>query len=113
MPKARRPQKRKVKRECAFLYFVAYNPHEKQSKNFLKYLLRPEQYTVLRELAVNYLANNIPNYTHKKRTAELKEHFSVHIERLAEGKLKKEKIHHLFPIIQLWAQHALKYHELC
>ena len=113
MPRSKPPQKRKVKRECAFLYFIAFNPHQKQTIQFLKYLILPEQYTVLQELAVNDLAKNIPEYTQKKRKSKLKKALKLPIQRLAEGKLKKEKIHRLYPILQLWAQHALEYHELC
>ena len=113
MSQRRAPEKRKVQKECALLYFLAYNPHSKQSIHFLKYSLIPQQYKVLQELAVNDLAHNLPEYNQKKRKGQLHLALKIRIQRLAEGKLKREKLHHLYPIIQLWAQHALRYHDLC
>ena len=113
MPKRAPTSKKKVKNECALLYFIAKNPHEKQTLQFLRYLLLPEQLTVLRELAVNDLAQNLPAYSQKKRKAELQGTFKLRIRKLAQGQLKKDNIHHLYPILKIWAQHALQYHGIC
>ena len=54
--------KNKIKNECAFLYYIGYNKDEKQTKEFLHYFTNPIQYMLLRELVVNDLAENIPDY---------------------------------------------------
>ena len=58
--------KNKIKNECTFLYFIANNKDEKQTKQVLHYFTNPIQYTLLRELVVNDLAENIPDYNLKK-----------------------------------------------
>ena len=45
--------KNKIKNECTFLYYIAYNKDEKQTKEFLCYFTNSTQYTLLRELVVN------------------------------------------------------------
>lgn len=113
MPGSSPTSKRKVKNECGFLYFLANNHHEKQTIQFLKYLLEPAQLTVLRELAVNDLAHNLPEYTQKKRKGELHKALRSRIRKLAQGELRKDQIHQLYPILKIWAQHALRYYGLC
>ena len=51
--KKKKTIKNKIKNECAFLYKIAYNKDEKQTKEFLCYFTYPIQYTLLRELVVN------------------------------------------------------------
>ena len=58
--------KNKIKNECTFLYYIVYNKDEKQTKEFLCYFTNSTQYTLLRELVVNDLAENIPDYNTKK-----------------------------------------------
>ena len=58
--------KNKIKNETAFLYCIAYNKDEKQTKEFLCYFANPMQYILLRELVVNDLAENIPDYNTTK-----------------------------------------------
>ena len=58
--------KNKIKNECTFLYYIAYNKDEKQTKEFLCYFTNSMQYTLLRELVVNDLAENIPHYNTTK-----------------------------------------------
>ena len=58
--------KNKIKNECAFLYFLANNNCEKQTKHFLCYFTNSTQYTILRGLVVNDLAENISDYNTKK-----------------------------------------------
>ena len=64
--KNKKKTKNKIKNECAFLYYIAYNKDEKQTKEFLYYFTNPMQYTLLRELVVNDLAEYIPDYNTKK-----------------------------------------------
>lgn len=113
MPKLKTASRRKIQKECAFLFFLANNPHEKQTIHFLKYLLLPEQYTVLRELAVNDLAQNLPHYSEKKNRSKLGIKLKSPIQKLAKGDLRRENIHRLHKIIRLWASDAIQYHELC
>ena len=58
--------KNKKKNECAFLYYIVCNKDEKQRKEFLHYFTNSMQYTLLRELVVNNLTENIPDYNTKK-----------------------------------------------
>ena len=57
--------KNKIKNECTFLYHITYNKDEKQTKEFLCYFTNSTQYMLLRELVVNDLAENIPDYNMK------------------------------------------------
>ena len=59
--------KNKIKNECTFLYFLANNNCEKQTKDFLHFFTNSTQYTLLKELVVNDLAENIPDYNTKKK----------------------------------------------
>ena len=58
--------KNKIKNECAFLYYIAYNKDEEQTKELLPYFTNSMQYMLLRELVVNNLAENIPDYNMTK-----------------------------------------------
>lgn len=113
MPKVNNKSKRKIQKECTFLYFLAYNSHERQTIHFLKYLLLPQQYMVLRELAINDLAEYLPEYTDKKKRNQLKVKLKNPIQKLAKGQLPRENIHRLYKIIRLWASDAIQYHGLC
>lgn len=104
---------RKLKQECGFIYYIAHNPHVDQSKNFLKNSIKPSQYLVLRELAVNELAQNIPLEGGKKRRVALLRQHRQRLKRLAEGKLRKRNLHHVYPLIRLLCQRVLDYHGLC
>lgn len=102
----------KIQDERGFLFFLLHNPHPKQTRDFLTRLLRPEQYAVLRELAVNDLAHNLPSYDHPvKKKALIKRHLQ-RIRSLAQGKLKKHNLHHLLPLLQIWARHSLAHYGL-
>lgn len=105
--------KSKLKREKAFLYFLAYNPHSIQIKKFISSLLIPDQYTVLREIAVNELAGNIPSLDKKKEKVLLKKSAKVRLTKLAKGELRKSNIHHIVAILRLLARHTVDYHDLC
>ena len=69
--KKKKKIKNKIKNECTFLHYIAYNKDEKQTKEFLRYLTNSMQYTLLRELVVNDLAKNIPDYN----TTKIKNNF--------------------------------------
>ena len=58
--------KNKIKNKCAFSYYIAYNKDKKKTKEFLCYFTNSTQYTLLRELVVNDLAENIPDYNTTK-----------------------------------------------
>ena len=87
--------KNKIKNESAFLYFLANNKCEKQTKHFLHYLTNSMQYTLLRELVVNNLMENIPDDNMKKIKNNLKKVMKNHIEHLAHGELKKHNLHNI------------------
>ena len=65
--KKKKTIKNKIKIECAFLYYIAYNKDGMQTKEFLRYFTNAMQYMLLRELVVNDLAENIPDYLMKKK----------------------------------------------
>lgn len=103
----------KLKKEKAFLYFLANNPHEAQSRKFLSSLLLPSQYTVLREIAVNEIAGNIPELRKSKTKKRLKQLAKARLTKLAKGELLKSNLHHIFDLIRLLAENTLTYHDLC
>ena len=64
--------KNKIKNEWTFLYFMANNKDEKQIKQFLHYFTNSMQYTLLRELVVNDLAEIFQTIIQKKLKIVLK-----------------------------------------
>ena len=80
--------KNKIKNECTFLYYIAYNKDEKQTKEFLHYFTNSMQYSLLRELVVNDLAENI------------------------HGELKKHNLHNIYPFIKILTKNVLRYNDL-
>lgn len=111
--KKKKTDKLKLRRETAFLYFLAHNPHEVQNKKFLSSLLEPAQYTVLRELAVNELAGNIPPLNREKKKSSLIKTARVRLTKLAKGQLTKSNLHHILDLIKILAEHTVNYHDLC
>ena len=99
--------KNKIKNECAFLYYIAYNKDEKQTKEFLHYFTNSMQYTLLRELVVNDLAENIPDYNTTKIKNHFKKSMKYCIKRLAHGELKKHNLHNIYPFIEIHAKNVL------
>ena len=65
------------------------------------------QYTLLRELVVNDLAENIPDYNTKKIKNNLKKSMKYCIECLAHGELKKHNLHNIYPFIKILARNVL------
>ena len=63
----------KLKKEKAFLFFLAHNPHHLQNKKFLMDMITPPQMLVLREIATNELARNTPTYVRLKKKTEAME----------------------------------------
>ena len=107
--------KTKLKKETAFLYFLAHNPHRLQNKKFLSSLLLPSQYSVLREVAVNELAGNLPETgkSRNKKKKHLKTAGRARLTKLAKGELVKSNLHHLLNLIRILALETLTYHDLC
>ena len=103
----------KLKRETPFLYFLAKNPHQWQTKKFLKTLLLPSQYKALREIAVNELAGNLPQLGTSKKKSQLKKASKARLTKLAKGQLLKSNLHHILDLIRILADHTLTYHDLC
>ena len=110
--KKKKKIKNKIKNECAFLYYIAYNKDEKQTKEFLRYFTNSTQYTLLRELVVNDLAENIPDYNTTKIKNNFKKSMKYHIERLAHGELKKLNLHNIYPFIKILTKYVLQYNDL-
>ena len=103
--KKKKKIKNKIKNECAFLYYIAYNKDEKQTKEFLHYFTNSTQYALLRELVVNDLAENIPDYN----TTKIKNNFKKSCEILyrARGELKKHNLHNIYPFIKILMKNVL------
>ena len=101
----------KIKVECVFLYFLAHNPHEEQSKKILCYLITSFQYLVLRELVVNDMAQNLPKYG--KNKLSLCKRLKSCLQRLVSGKFKKHNLHHLYHYLKILASDKLKQYDLC
>ena len=99
--------KNKLKNESTFLYFIANNKDEKQTKQFLHYFTNSTQYTLLRELVVNDLAENIPDYNMKQILNNFKKSMKYHIKHLAHGELKKHNLHNIYPFIKILTRNVL------
>ena len=65
------------------------------------------QYMHLRELVVNDLAENIPDYHTKKIKNNFKKTMKYCIERLACGELKKHNLHNIYPFIKILTKNIL------
>ena len=81
--------KNKIKNETAFLYYIAYNKDEKQTKEFLHYFTNPMQYILLRELVANDLAENIPDYNTTKIKNNLKTIYEISYRTFSSWRIKK------------------------
>ena len=65
------------------------------------------QYMLLRELVVNNLAENIPDYNMAKIKNNFKKSMKYCIERLAHGELKKHNLCNIYPFIKILAKNVL------
>ena len=99
--------KNKIKNECAFFYYIACNKDEIQTKEFLCYFTNSTQYTLLGELVVKDLAENIPDYNTTKIKNNFKKSMKYRIKRLAHGELKKHNLHNIYPFIKILAKNVL------
>ena len=99
--------KNKIKNECAFLYYIGYIKDEKQTKQFLCYFTNPMQYMLLRELVVNDLAENIPDYNMTKIKNIFKKSMKYRIKHLAHRELKKHNLHSIYPFIKILTKNIL------
>ena len=105
--KKKKTIKNKIKNECTFLYYIANNKDEKQTKEFLHYFTNSMQYMLLRELVINNLAENIPDYNMKKIKNNFKKSMKYHIKHLACGELKKHNLHNIYPFIKILTKNVL------
>lgn len=76
-----------------FFYFLAHNPHKEQSKRFWQYLITSSQFLVLRELVVNDMAQNLPEY--RKKKLSLCKTLKSYLQCFASGKFKKKNPHYI------------------
>ena len=70
------------------------------------------QYTILRELVVNDLAENIPDYNTKKIKNNLKKSMKYRIKRLVHGELKKHNLHNIYLFVKILVRNVLRYNGL-
>ena len=70
------------------------------------------QYMLLRELVVNDLEENIPDYNMTKIKNNFKKPMKYCIERLACEELKKHNLHNIYPFIKILTKNVLRYNEL-
>ena len=70
------------------------------------------QYTLLRELVVNDLAENIPDYNMKIIKNNFKKTMKYCIKCLPHGELKKHNLHNIYPFIKILTKNILWYNEL-
>ena len=62
---------------------------------------------LLRELVVNDLAENIPDYDMTKIKNNFKKSMKYHIKCLAHGKLEKHNLHNIYPFIKILTKNVL------
>ena len=103
----------KLKEERGFLHFLTHNKNIAQSKKILCQLLSKHQYTVLRELVIKDLTGNLPTYSSTKKKAKLRKSFKKRLEHLARGQYHKHYLPILFPYLQLFTIHTLRFHGIC
>ena len=103
----------KLKEKCRFLHFLAHSKNIAQSKKLLRQLLSKHQYTVLRELVINNLANNLPTYSSTKKKAKLRKCLKKRLEHLDRGQYHKDYLPILFPYLQFLTIHTLQFHGIC
>ena len=60
-------RQKQIKKERAFLFFIAHNPHYLQNKKFVSKMILPSQMLVLSEIVTNELAKNIPTFDRPKK----------------------------------------------
>ena len=103
----------KLKKERAFLFFIAQNPHYLQNKKFVSKMKLPSQMLALREIATNELAKNIPTNDRPKKKRDAMENMHKQLIRLSHCKMNKRNLYHMLDIIQILAAHVIEHHELC
>ena len=67
---------------------------------------------LLRELVVNDLAENIPDYNKTKIKNNLKKSMKYRIKCLACGGLKKHNLHNIYPFRKILTKNVLQYNDL-
>lgn len=70
-----------------------------------------DQYTVLREIAVNELANNLPDYSRGSKEKVKRENIA-RLRRLAQGLLKKNNLVHIYNLLKILCTNVLHYHDI-
>ena len=75
-------------------------------------MILPSQMLVLREIATNELAKNIPMYDRPKKKRDAMENMCKHLIRLSHGEMNKRILYHLLDIIQILAAHVIEHHKL-
>ena len=103
----------KLRKERAFLFFIAHNPHYLQNKKFLSQFILPLQMLVLREIAMNELAKNIPTCDRPKKKRDAMENICKCLIRLSHGEMDKRNLYHHLDTIQILAAHVIEHNELC
>ena len=68
---------------------------------------------VLREIATNELARNIPTYDRPKKKTEAMENKQNHLVHLSCGEMNKRNLFHLLDLIKILAVHVIEHHDLC
>ena len=68
---------------------------------------------VLREIATNELAKNIPTYDRPKKKRDAMENMCKGLIRLSHGEMNKRNLYHMLDIIHILAAHVIKHYELC
>jgi poly-D-alanine transfer protein DltD len=98
-------------KEGAFLFFLAHNNHEKQTKRFLKVLPNSAQYKLLQELAINLKAGNIVCSKQNEKHLVHQIH-RKRLEKLSKGLLKKKNLPLLYPALKVLARITLAHHNV-
>ena len=93
------------------LCFIADHRNEKQVKLLLKHLTK-DQYNILREIAINVMAGNVPLQNRKFLLERIKKS-SARLKKLSKGVLKRKSLLIIYPLLRELTKETLCYHDIC
>ena len=104
--KKKKKKTNKLLKERPYFELIATTRNISQAKFMLKQI-SPQQYTVLREIALNACLGNLPLTKHQRHITES---MGRRLEKLCVGKLHKNKLPHLYPYLKVLIKASLQYY---
>ena len=76
-------------------------------------MITGSQMLVLRKIATNELARNMPTYDRLKKKTQAMENKQNHLIHLSHREMNKRNLFHLLDLIKILAAHIIEHHDLC